>query len=423
MTFRPLDRLPFRIRPSAGVYMPGRVLPTEARLYGEGVFLFESTDRPSAYNVRIEHISLRVIPFVMAFDIDNDGLLESIEITEADFTDLIDLENTVGEFDAESYQFRMNWAVRLSPTMIPFLSEPMTLTVADYGSLDPDTGEFEIHAGVFEIERGPLRGAVVRASASGCLPYTEIYLAVVISGEKSNCLARADYVPGRPKEVYACPGDTVDLCWILEYDTCYGTVYDRIEIEFENRTRSVPPTTTQTTVTVPMQYMNNPIEIKASLFDTNGDLRAEDTVIVHVYERGWIPLKAQPGNWGWSIEIEPDLCSKNIIVSSIQLLSSEPDCLPWQRFEVLHTPNYGYRPLAFRDPAKVGPPEDPTLRTWISDLTEVPLAPPRPVTGKWFFSAQDVMRDGHLEAKAPDPQDFHAPVCFRMRGYCQRPEK
>lgn len=406
MTFLPPSKANFRIRLHGGIYMPGRITPIEARLYGRGIFAFERTERPSIYSVQIEAISLQVVPFSMAFDIDGDGILESVEISEVDFSEFVDIENTSGSLNVDSNEFRIDWALQLSPRMIPLLSESTTMMVPDYGRFDPETGEFEIHRGVFSIGEGPLKGAIIRGSAHGCIGYNQIWLSIVIAGTNVSCFETLDDGGKRQKEVWACPGDTVALCWRTSPDKCNGVVHDRVEIEPRGDIIKLPEN--HILIAVPHDYTRNPIEYKATVMDAAGNRLATDTVQVHIYEGEWITFNAQPDtiNMGWCIQIPPHSCSGKIVASGIQLLGNQQGCLPWKHFFVEHKANFSY-------------PNPSLLGMQIDDYNDHSLVPPRPISGTWcLYSLDEKDAQGIVTANAPKPNDYHDPVCFRLRGAC-----
>ena len=424
MTFQPLERSKFQIRLHGGIYMPERIVPTEVRMYGGGYFLFEPTEQNDVLSVKIEEISLRVIPFTFAFDIDGDGLLESFEIRELNLSEFVDLDATTGLLNVESGEFQLEWVFQVTPTMIPFLNEipllnePMTIHVPDRGYLDPETGEFEIHRGVFEIDAAPLRGMLIRGSGEGCVGGHTLELGVAMAGMSDPCSALFEPGVELNKKVWACPRDSIIFCWQSYGTTCNGSVPpDSVSIEpggLVGLPNGRNPVDSKRIITVPDNYSSNPIEYEAKLLDSSGNVLARDKVEVHIYEDQWLTLSAQPDGIrrNWSVTIPPLTHSSSITVKEIQLIDNPSECLNWFLFMVEHTTDYTYPGVT---------------KLWGTEFKEksvvYKIAPSRPILGTWEFygmNKKDKNDPKIILEHAPDPKDYKVPVCFRLRGTCKK---
>ncbi|MGE5621385.1 MAG: hypothetical protein ACM3U0_02295 [archaeon] len=401
------EKVKFRILLNAGLYMPGRIVPSEVRLYGDGHFIFKATEKPEVLNVRIADIYLHMLPAILELDLNHDGVLESMEIREVDLSKFVNYNSTSGKLNVETGEFQLDWVFDIGPETHPLLRETMSVVVQDRGVFDFRTGEFEIHRGMFRIDKFPLEGALIRGSAHGCAGMNAIYLAVAVAGTNFNCAASLDIKKPRQKEVWVCPRDHIELCWRTLRNTCDGDTHDRIRIDPGGIEIKLP--NNNYLLEVPSNYASNPIKYTATVLDPSGKDLASDIISVNIYEGEWIYLNAQPDPVfnRWTLQIPPQSHSASIYIDTIQLIKNVRDCLAWDNFAVEHTsPSY---------------PGSSILATTLGNDSETKISPAQQIIGNWFFYGIDKLDgNGKVTEQAPHPNDYKSPICFRVRGSCRK---
>jgi hypothetical protein len=272
------------------------------------------------------------------------------------------------------------------------------------------TGQFEIHRGMFRIQSGPIQNMLIAGTAEGCVGTNAIYLAITIAGAGDDCTSQLDQVLERQKEVWVCPGDAIVLCWSLKRNTCGdGDIHATVRIDPGGYTVPVGQDN-KIMLHVPSDYLNNPIEYTATVRNPQDEVLATDSVKVYILEGQWITLNAQPDTnlMCWSIVIPSRCYSAHIVVDHIQLIGNQQACLAWDFFGVEHVASIPY------------PNNNPILYGTLTDYTPQPIAPPTPILGTWrLFSLDKLDANGNVIAHAPMPNDYHKPVCFRLQGACQ----
>jgi hypothetical protein len=405
------EELPTELRcsfvPEGAIYVPGRVVPTEVRGYGHIVFLLEPTDRPEVLSVRLRGVYWRFVPFVVPIDIDGDGRLECVEITNLEVnTAFFDLEASRGTLNLETGEFAFDWEYDIGVKALPLMeglgASRWRWTKHDRGYMDLDEGKFEMHCGVMTVDEGPLAGARFRGGGGGTIgeeggpPPSTVSLKVMITVPGADCERQGT------EHVWICPGDQVTLCWTVSSDVT------KIRLQPGNINLSASAGS-GTYVTTPAEPAPSaPPQIVYSVETVDGNTPGkQDTVIVEFYRGGRVgPFQADPDGFKWTVNVHPASYSGRIEVHEIQLLQN--GCLDWKNFFLEHTPA----------PPPAGPGGGPDYNNSISGFN--PISIPQAVrfraAGTWNFYA-----DPDPPKSNPKPQKDEAdPVCFIVtRGVCR----
>lgn len=405
--------LRFHVLPEFGIYMPGRRVPTEVRLYGETTFSFEATDRSDILSVRIRDLWLKVVPFNLAIDVDHDGLLESIEVGNIELgPGDFDLNASKGTLDVKTGEFAIAWVFTLTPDKIPFFREvdagPMRLSIPDRGWMDLTKGTFEIHRGVFELGMAPFKGALIRGSATGYTNNGWVMLGITIPGQGAQCPSLGK---DRQKSVTICEGDQVLLCWIAREGV------QEVEIEpggHKHLSPQGPQARLLETPQHPLPGVEPPVVEYTATTSGGGFDPSSDTVTVKFYDGEWLDFEARPDgdNYRWYFEVSPHCFSAKILADEIQLVRGGR-CLDWNLFHVFHE----------YPPYPAGPSGGIPNQYWETNTDSfdpIPLGRGTvPVAGTWYFYPLDEKdASGNIIHQGPDPNDYKNPLCFRLRGHC-----
>lgn len=388
-----LENLPteivFQFKPGATIYMPGQITPTVIRGYGHMTLSFSPTDKPELASIGLHDLVWRFPPFTIPIDIDRDGQLECIELSEIELNmNHLSENETKGTLNLRTGEMEIVFQYVITPKQIPFLEklggQTIKFTVTDRGTMDLRKGSFEIHSGVMEIRDWPLTGALIKGGGTGEIsgggpPPSTISLNIII--QTPGVTGCGDI---KQKDVIICPGDQVVLCWNSSSDV------QSVELD--------PGNVKLKSSGVYVARPAGPADIIYRVQAIGGNTKAEDTVEVHFYQGEWLGMyQAHADGFGWIIEFPPASISGRLEVQEIQLVQN--GCLNWRKFLVEHTPtganyvDFG-RPIEGNKPVNLGA----SIR----------------VAGKWTFTAQ---LDAPHVTPIPKVQES-LPVCFKLKGRC-----
>jgi hypothetical protein len=369
----------------AGVYFPGRHLPTEVRFEGDLTFRFAETEDPNLLAISVEALRLTVVPCLLPLPerLGNACVeLRDVEITDA----LLDREATRGQLNLATGEMTLNWSFDISASAFPLMevagAENFKVRFEDRGFFDFDNGSYEIHHGVMEIAEGPLAGTVIRGSGCGEISASStITLTVAIASAGANCETTTG------KEVWICPGDSILLCWKASSDV------NTVDLGPGGFT-GLNPVSSQ--LIKPTAGSGN-VEYKATT--VGGYSVAEDKVSVHILTRGQairFAAKPNPEKHRWEAFISPNSYSAKLIAEEVELLQMST-CLDWKKFMIEHLPHFG--------------------GITVDGYKRHKLPYPSPTAGSWFFyAAPDPM---YGSGKQPYAIENGPQVCFTLRGYCK----
>jgi hypothetical protein len=386
------SRLDFVFRTRVQLYPQGYTTPSIMEGMGDVIFLFKPTSKPEIVTVSLKKLKVQITPFILPINIDKDDRFKAaiqIERLTADES-IFDLNESKGYLDLRTGDFNFDFEYLITPEKNPEFKRFGIFgkwTVHDFGYLDLNKGNFEIHCNPFEIKTGPLKGIEITGGASGEIR-SYMFLSAVI---KSQAFIADDLLICQTRSttdtLYICPDDEIILCWKTK---------DQGD---ENYILSTPKGDVSVSGNGP--YIDKPPYVpgvQQYIYTIQGKDR--DYIKTVFADGTWTEVfsaKAD-GYWKWELYISPGLISDKAKVTEIEFIRSTKDhsCADRNDFKIYH----------YLDPSKTKTDYKGQSDDWNFAVKE-----PFYAVGWWEFRPGD--------NTSPRPRDTKY-MCFKLKLICSQ---
>lgn len=415
-------RLSYSVVAEAAIYAPGAHTPSALRGSGYATYSFTATDEPHLLSVTIEDIRIEFLPFVLAIDIDGDGKVETIELTNLKFdTSFLDRKSCTGTLDLETGDFDLTVAVAITPGQVPLLAalgggQGVRLSAAERGRMNLRTLSYRLSVGVIDVTDGPLSGfRITNCSTEGTVggPEPEPTINLYINANpKSVPFGLTPIKPSMAcsplKSVVICPGDAVMLCW--EANAAAVKHVTILPEPWPGAFAQLGPSGDNAVIPKAASASSGRVEYVATTVNYNSTKPAVSDSVSAIFYRGeWLgPFEAAPDPETnmWILDFPHDAHGRAIAVAEVSLTpqgKSKP-CLQHNDWFLRHWP-------ALPPYGPGGTTPDFSSGITLAASLVIPAAQQFRAIGRWGFKP--------MGANPPDPRRGGPPVCFRLRGECR----
>jgi hypothetical protein len=382
----------FSITPEVVIKMPGWHVPTVIQGSGHVTFSFARTDQHDVLAVGLKNMHLRLAPFMLPIAAKEGGIAQCVEVSNQVVDEsAMDLKASQGTLNLETGAFEMAFEYVFTSEQIPQLKnlggQTLKFGMLERGRMDFGKGSYTLHAGVVEIEEGPLAGALIRNHGPGVIDESWPDPSVDLTGSyMAGIYDCADILDeDKLKTLIICPCDEVILCWTTTGDVpevlleplgeTFGRDQDMLIVHPE------PPAGGEQAMMYVLRDIITP--------------ELESSVKIQFYGGGWLgPYHAALNGSVRHAELTRRNLGPQIMVHEIQLLRG-PNCCDYHRWELEKwSPGYGAREAV----------------VVIESFDPIAVEPQFPALGEWQFNPIPGGADG----------DDQRPVCFQIRGECIR---
>jgi hypothetical protein len=383
----------YYIEPEVVIKVPGSHVPTVIQGSGHITFSFARTKQHDVLAVGLKKMHLRLAPFMLPIATEEVGIAQCVEVSNQVVDEsAMDLEASQGTLNLETGAFEMAVEYVFTSKQIPQLKnlgdQTLKFSMVERGKMDLRTGLYTLHAGVVEIEEGPLAGTLIRNHGDpppNMPPPPEPFLNLTGSYVAGIHDCRDILDEDKLKTLMICPCDEVILCWEAS---------DYIEEFVLEPTGERFGRDQVTLIRHPEPPVGGGDQAMMYVLKDALDPELESSVKIQFYDGGWLgPYHAVKDGATRHAELTRRNLGPQITVHEIQLLETE-NCCGYHRWELEKwSPGYGAREAV----------------VVIEGFDPIPVEPQFPALGEWQFEPIPGGADG----------DDQRPVCFLIRGECR----